>query len=501
MCRFDRLGEMGDIEKAILNLQDAVQHTPDGHVDKPDQLSNLGNSLLSRFDRLGEMEDIEKAISILEDVVQLTPDGYAAKPRRLSNLGTSLLTRFKRLGQMGDLEKAISSLEDAVRLTPDGHADKPGQLNNLGVSLLTRFERLGEMGDIEKAIASLEDAVRLTPDGHADKSGELKNLGQSLFAGFKHQEDLSYLKRSIFAAFQSATQTTGPASIRFHAAILWSQCTHLCHHDVSVPSLLQAYATAFELLPRVSWLGLSITSRHHELVAARTFACDAAAAAILANRLSMALEWLEQGRSVIWGQILHLRTPLDGLRVFDPKLAAKLSSIAIDLERGNSQAFFAGGDNEASPEQAVQKHRRLANEWERVLEQVRKLPSFERFLLPKQYSELQDAACNGPVVVLNASQYGCDALIIASPLELHHIRLHNLTYGRAHDLQKLLNEMLDNQQLYNERHGRCVLPGYSNADGSFRDLLKELWDLVVRPVRDCLESCRVSNRIYHYAHR
>jgi hypothetical protein len=68
---------------------------------------------------------------------------------------------------------------------------------------------------------------------------------------------------------------------------------------------------------------------------------------------------------------------------------------------------------------------------------MRKFPDFERFLLLRtQYSELQDAARSGPVVVLSTSQYGCDALIIAPPLELHHVRLDTLIYEHAHSLTK-----------------------------------------------------------------
>jgi hypothetical protein len=117
--------------------------------------------------------------------------------------------------------------------------------------------------------------------------------------------------------------------------------------------MFEAYATALELLPRKSLLGLSISSRHHELISARTLACDTAATAISEKYLRTALEWLEQGRSVLWGQILHLRPPLDDLHATDPKLAAKLTSIATDLERGSSQAFIAGDDNELFPEQAA----------------------------------------------------------------------------------------------------------------------------------------------------
>jgi len=51
---------LGDIEKAISFFEDVVQLTPDGHTDKPNRLSNLRISLLRPFERLGEMGDIER---------------------------------------------------------------------------------------------------------------------------------------------------------------------------------------------------------------------------------------------------------------------------------------------------------------------------------------------------------------------------------------------------------------------------------------------------------
>jgi len=52
--RFDRLGELTDMEDCILNLQKAVQLTDDGHPNKAAYLSNLGGSQRVRFDRLGD---------------------------------------------------------------------------------------------------------------------------------------------------------------------------------------------------------------------------------------------------------------------------------------------------------------------------------------------------------------------------------------------------------------------------------------------------------------
>jgi tetratricopeptide (TPR) repeat protein len=95
-------------------------------LTSPVCLNNLGNAFLTRFERLGELSDLEDAISRFRDAVDLTPHGHPDKPGRLNNLGNALLTRFERLGELSDLEDAISRHRDAVDLTPHGHPDKPG---------------------------------------------------------------------------------------------------------------------------------------------------------------------------------------------------------------------------------------------------------------------------------------------------------------------------------------------------------------------------------------
>jgi hypothetical protein len=121
---------------------------------------------------------------------------------------------------------------------------------------------------------------------------------------------------------------------------------------------------------------------------------------------------------------------------------------------------------------------------------VHKLPHFECFLLPKQYSELQHAAHNGPVVVLNASRYGCDALIIASPLELHHVCLDKLTYEHTDSLRKLLHAALDSQQLCDERHLKHLSAKHLDRDATFQDVLGQLWETVVKPFFGFLNPIR-----------
>lgn len=67
---------------------------PDDHANKSSFLHNIGNSFLRRFERSGDLADIDKAISFHEQAEHLTPDDHASKSRCHTNLGVSLLRRF-----------------------------------------------------------------------------------------------------------------------------------------------------------------------------------------------------------------------------------------------------------------------------------------------------------------------------------------------------------------------------------------------------------------------
>ncbi|TDL18822.1 TPR-like protein [Rickenella mellea] len=495
LTRFRRLGEMEDVEQAIFNLDRAIQLTPDNHANKPSRYSNLGSALCLRFERIGDMADIGKAISMHESAIQSTPDSHPIKPMYLSNLGTSFSKRFSQLGDTVDIEQAIFNRRRAVQLTPDGHSDSPGHFCNLGDSLLTRFERFGVMSDIEQAILNHEHAVQLTPSGHSEKPNRLSSLGNSFATRFWRIGRDEDLLKSIAAYRTAASLPDGPPSRRLYAAKLWSWLARedARRHSSDQP-VLDAYRVALDLLPRVAWVGLSIDSRHHELLAANSLACDAAAAAISENDPQLALAWLEQGRSIVWGQILQLRTPVDELRLHHPKLAENLTQISEQLEKCTSGGHFLT-DQHTEREGAIQMHHRLAQNWARIVEQVRRNPGFQRFLLHKEFSELRHATRDGAVVVLNVSEFGCDALIIESLSDhLHHVQLEDLSYEKAKTLQQSLHDILSHQCLrdrYTDRHAEPVSANDFRSDDAFLPILAELWTSVVKPVLHRLESLRV----------
>jgi tetratricopeptide (TPR) repeat protein len=492
LARFVRLGEPSDLEDAISTLRDAVDLTSHGHPDKPLRLNSLGNSLISRFERLGKLSDLEDAISMLKDAVDLTPHGHPDKPILLSSLANSLITRFELLGELSDLEDTISKHSEACNLTPDGHPYKPGHLNHLGTSFRVRFERLGELSDLEDAISTLRDAVNLTPHGHPDKPGYLNNLGNSLRARFERLGNLSNLEEAISLYLHAASAPIGPIRIRFRASQNWISCARRISHH----SLLHAYSISISLLPELAWIGLSLTQRYLELMRGANVVREAAAAALDSRLLETAVEWLEQGRSIVWGELFQLRSSYDELSSAHPDHARRLRELSATLEHASAtrekslsalleQTGSAAHRVMESLQQAADRHRALAIERGELLQEVRGFPGFEQFLFPKEFSQLRASAHTGPVVLLNAAESRCDALIVLADVDhVIHVPLLSFTFQRSAGLQNMLEKLLGHSRVTrcDDREGKSATRGFV----SWESLLSTLWNDVVRPVLDAL---------------
>ncbi|KDQ54449.1 hypothetical protein JAAARDRAFT_697356, partial [Jaapia argillacea MUCL 33604] len=482
---FERLGDITNIDSSIRVKENAMQLTPDGHPDRPGFLNTLGTSLLRRFEHVSNITDIDDSISTLQHAVRLTPDDHPAKSDRLNNLGNSLLRHFEHLNNITDINNSIGVIEDAIRLTPDGHPDKPGCLNDLGTSLIRCFERLSDISDIDKSIRVKEDAMRLTPDSHPDKPRCLNTLGTSLLHRFEHVGNITDIDNSIRTLSTAAQSNVGSPSVRFKAGIIWAQrAQKTCH-----TSLLMAYSTLLTLLPQLAWLGLPMRERHRELTEAGSLARDAASAAIEARQFETAVEWLEQGRSVVWGQLLQLRTPIDELRQVQPQLATRFTQVSNQLRQTSTPSHTSEAGDQRSLEAVAQEHRRLTAEWEAILGEIHGIQGFDRFLLPKPFSQLKGAAHSGPVVILNMSDAQCDALVLKPGWDnVLHIPLPNLTETTAEELQNELNKLLSEPGRLPSQLERLVRrkPLALDFNSKFKMILAQLWSDVVKPVLDVL---------------
>jgi tetratricopeptide (TPR) repeat protein len=473
--RFQRFEDIVDINNAIKEQRKSLGLVPDRHPEKPIYLSSLGASLLTRFKHRGDLEDIDGAIQCQQKAVEFTPDRHPRKPIHFSNLGSALQIRFERTGDLKDNNNAIAQQQAAANLTPDGHPDKPNRLNRLGISLRVRFERLGDLSDIENAILQQQMAVDYTSDNHPKKTDYLCSLGESHWNRYLRLHCPHDAEAAICYESFAARSPVGAPSKRLEAAERWiSFASSICH-----PSLLAAYETTLTIIPLVAWLGFSIADRHRRLLRTGTIAREAAATAIALERYDKAIEWLEQSRSVVWAQILRLRTPADELRDIDPNLADRLLHVSQLLDRG--LGHFSDSIEEEGP-----RYRALTTEWESLVEKVRSLPKFEDFLRPLRMNRLINAAQNGPVVVINIASQRCDALaLIPECKDIIHIPLPNITHQSVMELQDGSKKMLNSDGI-RMRGDRAAKAIFHADEESYQEILAELWNGIVKPVIDSL---------------
>ncbi|KAJ7881247.1 hypothetical protein B0H13DRAFT_2235584 [Mycena leptocephala] len=487
----NRTGQLIDLEQSILS--------PGSHPGRSDSLNNLASALSKRFEQTGQLADLEESIASHLEALELRPGSHPNRSESLNNLASALLMRFKQTGQLTDLEESIAFYQEALELRPGSHPNRSTALNNLAYALATRFEQTGQLADSEESIAFHREALELFPGSHPSRSTSLNNLANALLRQFEADCQLADLKESIAFHEEASTHETSSVIARFNYSRQWARKAASFRH----PSAMQAYQYTINLLPRLASLDLNIRQRQEALSRARGLACDACRCAIREDKFDKAVEFLCAGRAVFWAQALQLRTPLDELHSVAPQLAQKLQTISNALEATSAHdGFQTMHDNSRhirNLEKEVTQRRILNKDWNDTVEAVRKLEGFDGFLLPKSISKLQKAACNGPVVLLNAADSGCDALVVTQK-EVKHIPLPDIStkmtrclgdilrmalspHGvRSDTLPALLQSIRTNPRL---KAVRLPMSGHTPND-LFGAVLGLLWFDVACPIIDAL---------------
>jgi len=302
---------------------------------------------------------------------------------------------------------------------------------------------------------------------------------------------------------QSGTHKSGPPSIRLIAARRWATLSATHNPTES----LQAYGVVVDLLSQVAAMDRTIQQRHASLVDLSSLTATAASAAFAQDDIQRALEWLEQGRCLVWNQLNQLRTPVDDLRVHDESLARRFLDVSNALEvsgsrqQSTSQALDTTFSRQVYLEDEAHLHVRRAREWGDLLDKIRSIPGFHEFLRPPRASNImQNLPRDGPVIIINVHEDRCDALALipdhAQPL---HIPLNGLTYEHTSKLRDRLRRYLSlrNCRMREADRGpRVVLDSSDEETSEIHDILQELWHRVVKPILDAL-AYSVSPKWFH----
>ena len=500
-CRSQRTGDITDISEAIDAHRKAVRLCPKGHPSMATLLSNLGNSLYGRFKSTNNIADISEAILSHQEAVGLTSEKHPTMAGRLGNLSIALKNRFGLSGNMEDIDTAISVAERAVELIPKDEPSIPSQLNNLAIAFHTRFQRTENLTDISEAILRQERAIHLTPANHGNLPGLIKNLGLFLEDRFELMGDPTDIKGAVATYKLAASSITGPPSDRLRAAINWATASKRMQDQ---SESLDAYKTAIELVSQVAGMEYTIGLRHRILVDTPDLSNAAAATAFALGKPKTALEWLEQGRCLVWNQLNNLHTPLDDLASFDHDLADDLSRVSQALENAGlrNESVPIGTDADIMVEKmALQDEAtssvKLAREWDQLLQKIRDIPKFKNFLRPTQYCDLIERLPKaGPVVIINVHEDRCDAVVlVAGTDDPPHIHLDQFSYKTAVRLLQLLRSHLsgrggrvveESDELEPVNDTRALVPFVMFGE-TMQDVLRELWLGVVKPILNALD--------------
>ncbi|KAG2130834.1 TPR-like protein [Suillus bovinus] len=490
-----------DLDESIELHRAALELRPPGHSDRATSLVNLANSIKGRFKQRGIIADLDESIELYRAALMLHPSGHPHRSSTLNNLASVLRSRFKLKGVQSDLDESMNLHRTTLELCPPGHHDRHLFLTNLAVSIGDRVK-----SDLDEAVRLHRAALMLCPPGHSDRSLSLNNLAASLRNRFGLQRDLSDLDESIdlhraalglrplghLERFTSINNLVICLQDRFHqqglisdlneSFMLYSQLSQLeVSHVISLNDLsialtwvasakvfkhssaLLAYQTALNFLDR--HLAVMMFSSHHfDAIKkeASSLAMDAFSYSVSQGALTTAVELVEQGRAVFWTQSARFRTPLDELSASGDAGNA-LADEAKDLSFRLRTALETSTEGPQT--------RQLIVQWDDVVSRIRMLPRFSRFLQPPLFSDLQKAAEYGPVIIVNASQYSCDALVVLIDQDPIHIPL-DITQAEVSELSSEFQSLI--------KHA-----GSSDSEAeSYKiiDILRKLWDPVVRPI-------------------
>ena len=536
-ARYVLTGDVQDLEDCIRAARNAVTMVSDQAAERALYLSTLSLGLRLRFDRKGNPEDLDDMVALARDAVRASSPGGQYLGAHLAKLSVALMIRYQVQQDPDDLHQAVDHGRHAAEAVHPDDPDAPGIMSDFGQALRHLAESNGQAQTADEAVRVTRAALDATPIGHAARGDRLLNLAACIHVLSVLTNDADRLREAVsltraaiaattdgdparaiymselgmrlvmltdydsrltdaersaalgeaFTLWRAAADVrTAATSTRMIAAVRWAEAAA----ERGIPSEAMAgYQAAVRLLPLLAWMGLERGSREQLLAVWARNTAEAAAWALEVGDVLSAIEALEQGRSILWNQLLQLRTETSELRDVRPDLAARLDALRVLLDgpgaADESATFTAGSPGgrddgrRALYDRAHDQRMRAADEWDQTVDSVRTLPGFAHFLRTTPFPELAEALGDATVVTVNVSRKRCDALAISAGRILV-VPLPGLSVDEAGARARAYHESL-------ARVGRDLDPAQGRPDAGaddkqIADTLKWLWDTVANPV-------------------
>ncbi|KAF9463817.1 TPR-like protein [Collybia nuda] len=463
--RYWQLGEKKDLDKAIVIFEQALGLQTLGHPMRSSSLTGLANVLQARYDQLEEVENLEKSIIYLGQALNLCSPSHPDRSKILNNLANSLQKRYHKLGGIEDLEVAITCYEEALTLSPYSHPNRSNSLNNLALVLQIKYKQLMEIQYLEKAITLHEQALDSCPPNSPERSMFLYNLGWIFYTKYIALGKTEDLEQSLTYYKQAAFSINSSLLHRFIAAKQWAHISQW----YNISSALPAYTLALDLQQQHLALLPSLVSQQGLIEKSSQLSVDAAACALSTSTPEVAVELLEQGRSILWSKIQGYRKHFDEILEVAPHLAQEFQNISHQLEH-----------NAVSPDVNIIHQHALYEKWERLLVEIRKLDGFSDFLKAAPFHFLQSVSTEGPVIMVNISLFRSDAIVLVPHRPPVVVPLYEAT-------PQLLKNLVDQISM------ATMSP---NSSTTIYHVLQHIWSAIVGPVIKQLTQQNIAEKTH-----
>lgn len=416
--RYHRTERRIDLDEAIKRKTIATLFAPENDTNRAKYFSGLGDSLGDKYNRLGTSEYLKLAIENARESVKIASSDDPRRGLFFIRLGLLLGLKFSETKKLTDLDEAIEYGWEGVEATDKDDQNLASRYDALGTLHHARFGESEQLADIEKAIELGWEAVYSTGETDPVRPTYEFNLGLHFKGKYLTTREVSDLNSAI-DYFQPAAYNH-PVPIR---RILAGQEVFRCYVlGGSWDGAYQAAKETMRVISKVSLRPIEIADKEYILSQLAGIASDAAAVAIRADQgASNALSFLEQGRGVLAASLEQTRTAMVELKGISPGTASLLD----ELEPPIPSSPFDG--NPWTSWQQRERRYVAGARLDKIIDMFGEWSASEDFLNPLSDIELHEVATYGPVVIVNVSQYSCDAILIEADqirsLPLHYLKV------------------------------------------------------------------------------
>jgi len=512
-------GDQSSLSEAMALHRENADLVPEGHAERGLHLVNLASTLMVRYEWQEDPADLvaadDAARQALESANAFTAaeawwvralcwryragtfaaDGNQAMAEHAASQGVEaagksltlsktsrqypvyllaacslLATRFRLTGNPAHRAETIAAYREAIDSLGADTGNGQLAMLNLGIVLLGHDESC-PAPDVAAAMDLFRQVLAVAEPG-GQRWGHISSLmirAQQLLREIAPESfDIVELERMYRQVTQARAVLPGrSAAAGTMAGLILMQAGN-------VAAAAWALTDVVRQLPAVTWRGARRGSRESALgtlthVARHAAACRLAAGGGDPQSAADAVEVLEQGRAVLWADMLELRRGDAGLWETRPELAARLRDLARVLDTPEDLL-----DNGLAGSRAVDRRMAAAAAWDATVAEIRE--SVPGFLRPARLADLQPAAERGPVIVINTSELRCDALIVTGT-RVSCVPLPSLTLD---DVRRYTLGYLEADACLAREDGPGI--GTPHPDQAISEVLEWLWDTMAEPV-------------------